>query len=142
VYLVSEMASTVTAMHWHPENGRLEPFQTISMLPAGFSGKNTAAELQFDSGGRHLYASNRGDDSIVVYNIAADGTLTLAQRAPVGGHTPRYFALDPSQHFVLVALQDSGQIRVLRRDPANGQLSPTGQSVDLSRVVCLAFGVE
>lgn len=139
VYLISELASTVTALRWEPEAARLTPFQSLSTLPPDFAGKNTAGEIQIDSAGRFVYASNRGDDSVAVFAVAPDGRLSFVQRISCQGRTPRFFALDPSERFLLAALQDSNLIRVFRRDPQSGQLSATSSSVRIGQPVCLAF---
>ena len=60
--------------------------QVISTIPDGHDGRNTTAEIAAAPCGRHLYVSNRGQDSVVLFNIAA-GTGRLAMsgtRPPVG----------------------------------------------------------
>ena len=69
VYLINEIASTIVALAWDPAHGALTPFQTITTLPAGFSGTSTCAELEIHPGGKFLYGSNRGHDSLAVFAI-------------------------------------------------------------------------
>lgn len=143
VYLISELASSVTALRWDPQSARLTPFQTLSTLPENFRGTQTAAEIQIDSAGRYLYASNRGDDnSLAVFAVAPDGRLSFLQHIDCAGRTPRFFTFDPSERYLLVTLQDSDLVRVFRRDPASGLLSATSAALALSKPVCLVFAKD
>jgi 6-phosphogluconolactonase (cycloisomerase 2 family) len=56
-----------------------------------------------------------------------DGQLTFCSVAG-GRRSPREFALDPSDNFLLVANQKSNQIVVMRRDPRSGKLLETVQT--------------
>jgi 6-phosphogluconolactonase len=139
-YVISELASTVTVLRWNSERGALDALQTVTTLPAGFGGTNTAAEIALSADGRHLYASNRGDDSLAVFAVdPQDGTLASVARVPTGGRTPRHFAIDPTGRWLLVAHQGSDTIAVFRLDPASGIPAATGRAVALSRPVFVLF---
>jgi 6-phosphogluconolactonase len=139
-YSLNEIANTVDALAWDAEHGTLNRVQNISTLPEGFTGSNTAGQVAVDSSGRFLYASNRGDNSVAVYSISdKDGTLKAAQHVDCGGKTPRHFALDPGNQWLLVANQDSSNIVVFARNPRSGLLNPSGKQYPLSHPVCLVF---
>ncbi|HEY5311979.1 MAG TPA: beta-propeller fold lactonase family protein, partial [Pirellulales bacterium] len=72
-YVINEMASTVTAFDYDPKSGRLSELQTISTLPSNFQGSNTTAEVQVHPSGKFLYGSNRGHNSIAVFQIDSAG---------------------------------------------------------------------
>jgi 6-phosphogluconolactonase len=94
-----------------------------------------------DSSGRFLYASNRGDNSIAVFSINdGNGTLKAIQHVDSGGKTPRHFALDPGNQWLLVANQDSSNLVVFARNLRSGMLTPTGKQYALGLPVCLVFG--
>jgi|HubBroStandDraft_6_1064221.scaffolds.fasta_scaffold04791_7 6-phosphogluconolactonase len=140
VYLVNEMASTVTVFGFSASSGRLQEQQSISTLPADFKGENTTAEIEVNRQGRFLYASNRGDDSIAVFAInPQDGKLTFVERVPTGGKTPRHFTLDPTGKWLFVANQDSNSISIFRVNPDNGRLTPTSHTLQVSTPVCVVF---
>ncbi len=140
VYLVSEMGSTVTAFSYHAADGRLATLQTVSTLPANFSGQSTAAEIAIHPSGRFLYASNRGDDSIAVFALnPGSGRLAFLQRVSTQGKTPRNFALDPSGQWLLAANQDSNSIVSFRVDQETGELRPVGQVAQISQPACVVF---
>jgi 6-phosphogluconolactonase len=130
VYVINELLSTLSAFSWDPERGVLAPIHTVSTLPPGFSGTSFTAEVEVSADGRFVYGSNRGHDSLAVFAVdQASGRLTPAGHAPVGGKTPRHFAIDPTGGFILAGHQGSGTIAVLRIDPATGVPAPTGTTV-------------
>ena len=140
VYLVNELASTVTVFAYRPGPGTLHATQTLSTLPKRFAGTNTAAEIVVDGSGRFLYVSNRGDGSIVVFRINANnGSLTPVEWIPSGGKTPRHFAIDPSGHWLFAANQDSDEIKLFQVDPRSGRLTPTAGSLRVGSPVCVSF---
>jgi 6-phosphogluconolactonase len=138
--VISELRSTVTAFRYDPGRGALESFQTLTTLPAGFSGPNTAAEIAVSPDGHFLYSSNRGDDSLALFKIdAASGALAPAGHVSTGGRTPRHFAIDPSGRWLLAANQDSDSIAVFRLDPSTGRPEPVGRPLAISKPVCVLF---
>lgn len=113
------------------------------MLPAGFEGRNDAAEIAIHQSGKWLFASNRGHDSIAVFSIdPASGKLTAAGGFPTGGREPRHFALDPTGQYLLAENQLSGNIVGFRIDPATGKLTATGEVLQVPSPVCVAFLVK
>lgn len=139
-YVINEMGNTITAFRHDAATGALETLETVSTLPADFSGSSTGAELQLSPDGRFLYGSNRGHDSIVAYAVdQKTGHLTYAGIQPTQGKTPRSFSLDPSGRYVVAANQDSDTLVVFHRDPQTGKLTPAGQSLTAPKPVCVEF---
>jgi len=139
MFTLNEIDSTVTAFARDRKNGSLKELQTLSALPAGFTGTNTGADIHVSSDGRFLYSSNRGHDSIAVFMINELGALTAVDHQLTGGSTPRNFAIDPTGAFLLAANQKSDNIVVFRLDRKSGRLSPTGQVAHVPSPVCLKF---
>ncbi len=140
VYVSDELKSTVTAFTWDATRGVLQELQTISMLPEGFSGSNTAAEVQVHPSGRFVYASNRGHDSIVIYSVdPQSGRLTLVGHQSTQGKTPRNFGIDPTGTYLLAANQQSDSIVAFKIDPTKGTLTPTGATAHVASPVCVKF---
>lgn len=139
-YVINELASTVTAFSYDPKRGSLQEIQTLSTLPAGFSGTTHTAEVVAHPSGKFLYGSNRGHDSIAVFTVdAAKGTLTYVDAVPTQGKTPRNFVIDPSGQFLLAENQDSDSVVTFRIDQQTGRLTPTGDKLDTPMPVCLRF---
>jgi len=142
MYVLGELQSNVTVF----KNDARETFrqvQRISALPAGFSGRNDAAEIAIHPNGKFLYTSNRGHESIAVFVIEPKtGTLTLVADVPTRGKEPRHFALDPTGQYLLAENQLSGNIVEFRIDPATGKLTATGEVLQVPSPVCVAFLVK
>lgn len=139
-YVLSEMLSRVVAMRYDATRGTLTELQTLSTLPEGFAGDNSGAEIAVHPGGRFLYASNRGHDSIAAFRIdAGKGTLTALDRVSTQGKTPRNFAIDPSGRLLIAANQNSSTIVVFRIDQATGGLTPAGTTLQVPFPVSVVF---
>ena len=140
MYVVGELDSSITIIASTKEGDFGGAGQKIAMLPANFSGRNDAAEIEIHPNGRFLYASNRGHDSIVVYEIEKEwGRLNQVGDVPTGGKEPRHFAIDPTGHFLLAENQLSDTIVEFQIDPATGKLTPTGQTISVPSPVCIVF---
>lgn len=142
-YVINELELTVTAMRWEPDRGALEAFQTLSTLPADVTDREgfSTAEVVVHPGGRFVYGSNRGHDSIAMYAVDGEtGRLAFLGVEPVRGKVPRNFAIDPSGRWLLAAGQDSGTVTVFAIDPSSGRLQFTGRSIEVPRPVCVLFG--
>ncbi|MFK0271960.1 lactonase family protein [Pseudomonas asiatica] len=139
-FAINELDSTVTSYRFDARSGALEPLQVLSSLPSTYTGNSRASEIEVDRGGRFLYASNRGYDSIAVFAIDVNsGLLTLVDVAPTAGRTPRFFALTPNQRFVFALNEDSDSIVALAVDAQHGRLSKTDFSVSTGSPVCMVF---
>ena len=138
-YCLNEIDSTIAVLAYAGETGSFRELQTVSTLPAGFRGMNTAAEVIVHPSGRYLYASNRGHDSIAVFGIDGMGRLKLAAHVPSGGRTPRGFCVDPTGRWLIAANQGTHNIAVFSIDPASGIPAPTGQSLEVRSPVCVKF---
>jgi 6-phosphogluconolactonase len=144
VYSINELDSTIDRFLWTTTSsqGLLviagPPVKTIA--PGFRVAKNTAAEVAISDDGGFLYASNRGEDTLVVFTISpTDGALSFMQRIPCGGKTPRHFTLDPSGRWLLCGNQDSATVTILRRDKYTGRLAGPVQTVALDSVMFTMF---
>ncbi|MBS0204884.1 MAG: lactonase family protein [Planctomycetes bacterium] len=139
VYVNNELSSGITTFTYDAAMGRLTELQTLSTLPAGFTGENSTAETVVHPSGKMVYVSNRGHDSIALFQIdPATGKLTALGHTPTGGRTPRNFNVDPTGTFLLVANQSSSDVTVFRIE-ATGTLTPTPVKIEVGSPVCLRF---
>jgi 6-phosphogluconolactonase len=141
IYVLGELQSTVTAIHLLGFDDYVPTsFQKISALPGGFSGRNDAAEIALHPSGKFLYTSNRGNDTIAVFNVQPrGGRLSLGANVPTGGKEPRHFAIDPTGQFLLAENQNSNSIVVFRINSDTGDLSQVSITEGVPSPVCLAF---
>ena len=137
LYVANELDSTVTVFDV-ANDGALTAAQTISTLPAAGAGKNYPAEIELSPGGRHLYVSNRGHDSIAVFDVdPKTGRLAATGHVPAGGSNPRHFTIDASGTWMLVAHQNDNSIQVFRLDASTGMPSAVGAKLTVGKPVCL-----
>lgn len=139
-YVINELDSSVTVYRFDSSIGSLQPLQWLPTLPASYTGNSRASEIEVDRGGRFLYASNRGYDSVAVFAIdPVSGLLTAVGYVPSAGRTPRFFALTPNQRFMFVLNEDSDSIVCMAIDPHTGLPTETGRSVSAGSPVCMIF---
>jgi 6-phosphogluconolactonase len=139
-YVINELDNTITAADYDAKKGSFTAIQTVPTLPEDFTGRSSTSEIEVHPNGKFVYGSNRGHDSIVVYaRDAATGKLTLVQHAPVGGKTPRHFAIDPSGRWLLVGYQSGDGISVLPLDPVTGKLGTPSAPVSAPKPICILF---
>lgn len=128
-FVINELDSSLTS-YALSMSGTLTAGATVSTLPDGFQGQNSGAHVELSPNGRFLYASNRGHDSIAVFEVdATSGALSLLEHEPTRGSTPRGFETDPAGDVLVVANQDSGTLAVFAV-AADGNLSPLGDPVN------------
>lgn len=141
-YGINEMVCTVTSFSCEPKTGALAAIETLSTLPPGeaFKGSFSTAELFCHPGGRFLYGSNRGHDTIAVYAIdQRSGRLSYVENVSTKGKTPRSFGIDPTGRWLLAANQSSDNVFVFAIDPNSGRLTATGQSIEVGSPVSVSF---
>jgi 6-phosphogluconolactonase len=127
-----EQGSSITAYRFRPRAG-LEPAQALSTLPADFTGRNTTAEVKVHPGGKLVWVSNRGHDSLAGFAIDAKGKLSPLGQTPTE-KTPRSFDVEPDGHYLLGAGEGSGKLAVFQVEPDRGKLTrvhtyPVGKSL-------------
>jgi 6-phosphogluconolactonase len=135
-----EQGSSVTAYRFDPDAG-LKPLQTLPTLPAGFKGANTTAEVKVHPGGRFVWVSNRGHDSLAGFAIdPGTGKLTPLGHTPTE-KTPRSFEVEPGGRFVFGAGEGSGKLAVFRVDLKTGGLKRL-HTYDVGKSLTWVLAVE
>lgn len=139
-FAINEMLSTLTAFRWDRGRGGLKELATLSTLPAGAKVDNTTAHVLVHPRLNVVYGSNRGHDSIAVFGYDSHaGKVHWIENESTQGKTPRNFGIDPTGRWLLAANQDSNSVVVFAIDQKTGELSPTGQSVEVGAPVCVLF---
>ena len=139
-YVVNELDSTVVACRFDTDTGALLPLQVLSSLPETFTGNSRASEIAVSPDGRTLYASNRGYDSIAVFQIDMEtGILSFREASLSYGKTPRFFALSDNGRWMYVLNEDSDCITQFAIDIPTGTLLPTGATTHCGSPVCMVI---
>jgi 6-phosphogluconolactonase len=140
VYVVNSINSTVDAYSYDASAGMLKPIQNISTLPGYYDGPNSAAEIDVHPSGKWLYVSNRGNNTVVLFEIdAANGALTYIEEQGTGGNTPRHFGIQPNAKHMVIANQDTHTLLACRIDSGNGRLKPSGVFAEAPSPTCAKF---
>jgi 6-phosphogluconolactonase len=135
-YVINELDSTLTVCSYG--DGKLAIVQTVSTRPEGAEGTNFPAEVLISGDGRFVYGSNRGDDSIAVFAVAADGlSVELIQTIGSGGSWPRHLAFSNDGSQLYAANERSDSVAMFTVDQTSGVLSATGTPLTWPRPVCV-----
>ncbi|MCH9793213.1 MAG: lactonase family protein, partial [Planctomycetes bacterium] len=126
-YVINELNRTITAMKYNAKQGSFEEIQTISTVPEETPAKgNSTAEVQVHPSGKFLYGSNRGPNTIAMYQIDQQtGKLTSTGFESTGGEIPRNFKIDPTGKFLLAANQNTHNVVVFKINQETGTLQNT-----------------
>lgn len=138
-YLLQELSGNVTV--FKTNNGRLQPVQTTSAIPADFTQSFTCADVHVSPDGKYLYTSARDKaNTLAIFSINPDdGKLMITGHQSTMGNTPRNFNFDPSGNYLLVANQNSDEIVVFHRDHRTGKLTDSGNRIKVGSPVCLKW---
>ncbi|MDE6964991.1 MAG: lactonase family protein, partial [Lachnospiraceae bacterium] len=135
LYLTAELGNKVFVYETKDGGETYENIQTVSTLPDGYKGENTAADIHFSRDGRFLYVSNRGMDSIALYEAdCADGVLKAKGHFGAFGRCPRNFCVTPDNGYLLIANQESGNIVLCKRNADTGELCGKKDEIEMKRV--------
>ena len=141
VFVINELADSVTMFDYDSKPGKLTKRQTISTLPKDFDGtKNHCADLKITPSGRFLFGTNRGHNSIAAYQIADDGRLTLLGIEPSLGAGPQNLAIAPNGKLLLCANMSGNNVAVFRINPKTGGLESVGEPIEITSPSCILFG--
>ena len=125
LYVNNEMGMSVSVFERNGETGALKLIQTIPTLPEEASREGaTTSGLVMHPAGRWLYVSNRGHNSITVFEIRQDGQLQFVQNTPSPVDMPREFSIEPSGSWLVVGGQKDGAIASMKINGSDGTLTP------------------
>ncbi len=144
IYLLDELSLTVTTFAWDAARGTARTVATVPMLSEEAKAAeafNSGAEILVHPSGRFVYASNRGHDTVSVFQAdPATSALKLVQLQPVRGAFPRNINLAPGAGWLLAAGQDSNTVSVHKVDPDTGKLTyQTKGVINVPAPICILF---
>jgi 6-phosphogluconolactonase len=144
IYVLNELAVSVTVFAYDAEQGTMTPIQTIPTVSEEAKAKEisvSASEICVHPSGKFVYAANRGHDTITAFRIdETTGKLTLIELEPIRGGWPRNFNIDPTGKWLLAAGRDSNTIAVFAIDAETGELTYTRTMVTVPTPICVTFG--
>lgn len=138
-YTINELNSSLSVFG-KDSFGGLSLIKTYPSLPENFNGKNSTADIHLHPSGNFLYASNRGHNSIVAFQVDKEtGKLKLIDHYSTRGEFPRNFAISPDGSFLYAANQNSDNISIFRINKIDGKLIPHLEPVGVKTPVCIEF---
>ncbi|WP_256762277.1 lactonase family protein [Cohnella sp. WQ 127256] len=136
-YVVNELNSTVTRLSIE-EPGKLVRQESLSTLPSSYGEESWCAEILVSPDGRFVYASNRGHDSIAIFQVNEQtGELQASGYVSTRGKYPRNFALTPDGEWLVAANQNSDSVVLFRIEPQSGLPVYAGVELAISKPVCV-----
>jgi 6-phosphogluconolactonase len=137
LFLLNELDNTLVALR---RNGASFDVADIkSTLPDGFSEHNQGAAVRVSLSGQYVYTSNRGHDSIAIFQFdEPTGELNLACLVPAGGKEPRDLCQSLDGKYLLVANQDTHAIVSFAIDE-NGPDLQQASITEVPSPACLVF---
>ncbi len=115
LYVVNELSSTVTVYVWHEgDRVHLERLTSVRTLQKENVG-SIAAAIRLSENGKHLYVTNRGENTVAVFSI--DGAeISLLASYPTYGDEGRDFLLIDGEKHAVVTNQFSNSVVLYRHD--------------------------
>ncbi|MEM7370632.1 MAG: lactonase family protein [Bacteroidota bacterium] len=138
-YVLDELSAQVTSVQLAEDYGLMDTLASYPLLPADFTAFNKSSDIHLTPDGRFLYAANRGHNSLTIFQVQADGRLTLVGREPSRGKFPRNFAISPDGQFLVLGNRNSDNLLVFRIDDQSGQLTLLHEYHDLPGILCIKF---
>lgn len=141
LFLVDEMANALTWLKPGDDGVVLEEIARASLLPAE-GDPAAAADVHVSPDARFVYASLRGRDELVGFNLDLDAqTIEPLERVKSGGSGPRTFAISYDGSLLAVMHTEGKMLNFFRRDVESGLLTPLDLRVPDVRHVVAASAV-
>ena len=130
LYVAAEYTSKIFVFDYDNITGSLAMRQVISAERSTYCGLYCkSSEISVHPNGRFLYVSNRGDNTIGVFQIDEKGLLTPVEWTETQGEIPRFFSMDEDGKSLYVGNQKSGNVAVFKVDSKTGKLTWTGKVI-------------
>lgn len=136
-FLLGELSSQVEALRYDSKTANFTHVQTIKSIPDTWTDHNGAAAIHISNDGKYLYTSNRGFNSIAVFAIADDGSLSLIQNISTEGDFPRDFDFDNTEQYLVCVNQNTDNASLYQRDSDSGLLTLLQKDVFVPEGVCV-----
>lgn len=129
-YLANELGNTVSSLAY--DDGEFTLLQKLTTLPRFQEGATKASAIRFSEDQRFLFVSNRGYDSIAVYELDGKGGMKLFDFVLSGGSSPRDINFLPGGRWFGAANEFSDTVFFFDCN-GHGRLTPNGHVLHLPR---------
>ena len=132
LYVVSENTSEIL-VYSMKDDGKYSKIQSISTIIKSNNSNMASAIRRFK---KYIFVSNRGEDTISLFIIEKDGRLRMLRQINTTGECPRDFNVSRSCKFLIVANEDSDNIKSFFVDYKNKKII-LKDSFDIDKPVCI-----
>ncbi|MCI1975280.1 MAG: lactonase family protein [Limosilactobacillus sp.] len=136
-YLLGELSSKLEVLKYNATDGTFSHIQTIKTIPDSWTAHNGAAAIRLSKDGKFIYTSNRGENTIAVFEVQPDFTVKHIQSISTEGDFPRDFNLSSDESFLLASNQNSDNLTLYARDAQTGKLTLLQKDVKCPEPVCV-----
>ena len=134
-YVAAELLSELLTYSFDSENGSAELLSKVSTLPEDFKDDNLAADVHLSESGNFLYVSNRGHNSIAVFDIDGKINPELLEISRIDVLGPRSFAVVGK--YIIVAGQYSSNVVTYALAEHSGCIREKLSDVSVPTPVCI-----
>ena len=128
-YLVNEIGNTVSVLGFDGKTFRCR--QLISTLPEDCTCYSKTAAIRLAENEKFLYVSNRGYDSIAVFDVQFDGLLKLNSIVHSEGEGPRDINFLPGNKYFAAANEIGNNTAFFAYNENTGKLTFTGEKINM-----------
>lgn len=143
VYVLNELALSVTVFDYDAAAGTMNAVQTVPTLSEAVKASetfNSASEIRVHPSGKFVYSANRGNDTITAFKVdPANGHLSVIEVQPIRGGWPRNFNLDPTGKWLIVAGRESNTLTVFSINADSGELTYTREAKFVPTPICVVI---
>lgn len=136
IYVLCQLSNQVLVLEDLGEEFKV--IQNINMLKNPETPSDGAA-IRISQDGKFVYASNRGEDTIVTYKVLGNGQLEIIDHISTYGEHPRDFDITPSQKYLVVANLHSNNLTLYRRNTTTGKLKLVSHDFFVPEPTCIRF---
>jgi 6-phosphogluconolactonase len=138
LYVLFELTNLVSSYRY--DGRRFTLIETQSLIPAWYKDFSKASAIKISADGKQLFCSNRGYDSIAVFNLdAVSGHMELLNIAKLDGSFPRDFEFMPGEKFCLIGFEKSNTVKSYAYEKATGKFTEVAKMEGIYRPLYFKF---
>ena len=135
-YVVCEMKNYINVYSYYKnsDKDRFDLVQNIFTVRRDHKSNSAAANITFDSTGKHLLCSNAGDNTVTIYKVdSKTGKLSSLNSLPISGDYPKYIRLFPDDKHLMSMNNEGNSITIFTVKYDKGLIIMNGPELKISR---------
>lgn len=133
-FVINELSNSINSYRYASLD--FEFMDSVDTLPIGLKVGSKAAAIRLSKDNHFLLSSNRGCDSITIFNITKSGEMIQKDLVLINGKSPRDINfINTNLDLLAVTSEFSDEISFFRYH--NGKLTPLAQTLSHKRPLCV-----